>query len=125
MHYFYEFFRLELRTSALNSRYKKKNIEKPQPGCCKSAPKEDLSSSFTPEPMMLTFVGFLRLANFVSAAAVIFGLVTEKLVTMESGDDIVRYEKNISKILGFTEVHIITYFIEYHTMFASKTPNHR
>ena len=67
--------------------------------------------------MMLTFVGFLRLANFVSAAAVIFGLVTEKLVTMESGDDIVRYEKNISKVLGFTEVDTITYFIQYHTIY--------
>ena len=74
---------------------------------------------------MLTFVGFLRLANFVSAAAVIFGLVTEKLVTMESGDDIVRYEKNISKILGFTEVNIITSFIQYQIMFSALTPNNR
>ena len=53
---------------------------------------------------MLTFVGFLRLANFVSAAAVIFGLVTEKLVTMESDDNNVPFAKDITKISGFVQV---------------------
>ena len=52
---------------------------------------------------MLTFVGFLRLANFISAAAVIFGLVTEKLVTMESSDNIAPYQKDISIIPGFIQ----------------------
>ena len=61
---------------------------------------------------MLTFVGFLRLANFVSAAAVIFGLVTEKLVTMESEENDVPFLKDIAKISGFIQVYKVCVILE-------------
>ena len=58
--------------------------------------------------MMHAFVGFLRLANFISAAAVIFGLVTEKILTMEwdEVDTLPSYVKDITKNPGFIQVYL-------------------
>jgi hypothetical protein len=86
-------------------RYKKKKIVKTAAGCCQSSQK-DFSDSFTPEPMMHTFVGFLRLANFICAATVLFGLVTEKLITLELAKDNPSLLNDISKIPGFKEVKV-------------------
>jgi len=48
--------------------------------------KEKQRDAFEPEPMMHTFVGFLRLANFMCAATVLFGLVSATIITMDSED---------------------------------------
>lgn len=83
-------------------RYKKKKIVKVSAGCCQSNQK-DFSDSFIPEPMMHTFVGFLRLANFICAATVLFGLVTEKLITLELAKDNPSLLNDITKIHAFKE----------------------
>ena len=54
--------------------------------------------------MMHTFVGFLRLANFICAATVLFGLVTEKLITLELAKDNPSLLNDITKIHAFKEV---------------------
>ena len=57
--------------------------------------------------MMHTFVGFLRLANFICAATVLFGLVTEKLITLELAKDNPSLLNGISKIHAFKEVKVL------------------
>ena len=73
-------FDIHINLTPKRFRYKKKTEE------LSKKKRETISDSFQPEPMMHVFVGFLRLANFVSAATVIFGLVTGVLLTMESDD---------------------------------------
>ena len=57
--------------------------------------------------MMHTFVGFLRLANFICAATVLFGLITEKLITLELEKDNPEFLKDISQLPLFKEVNIL------------------
>ena len=87
-------------------RYKKKNLVEATAGCCQPKKKKDYSDSFTPEPMLHAFVGFLRLANFISAATVIFGLVTEKIFTWETKESELppTFLNDITKNPGFMEV---------------------